>query len=240
MKITKLGHACVRVERDGHILVVDPGIYTPQREALDGASTVLITHEHPDHCDAGRLVRAQAADPGLRIFAPQGVADAFPELHVDPVVHGDTFTVAGFRIDVYGERHATVHPEVPPCGNSGFLIDDEIFHPGDSFTVPGRRVPTLLLPCDAPWLKLSEMVGYLREIAPERAYTIHDAYVSEIGMGIVASWLADEAERAGADIHVFGLGETIVTSGRRGAGRGSVPPSTPGTGRSPRSRPRTG
>jgi L-ascorbate metabolism protein UlaG (beta-lactamase superfamily) len=210
VKITKLGHACVRVEKNGNVLVVDPGIYTPQPEAIDGASAVLITHEHPDHCDAERLVRARAADPDLRIFAPPGVADAMPELRIEPVTHGDVFTAAGFHIGVYGERHAIVHPDVQPCGNSGFLIDDEIFHPGDSFTIPDRQVPTLLVPCDAPWLKLGEMVDYLRQVAPERAYTIHDAYVSEIGMNIVASWLQDEAERAGADIRVFGLGETVT------------------------------
>ncbi|MEW2489527.1 hypothetical protein [Streptomyces sp. NPDC048411] len=53
------------------------------------------------------------------------------------------------------------------------------------------------------------MVDYLREVAPDRAYSIHDAYVSETGMGPVGMFLADEAERSGADIRVFGAGESI-------------------------------
>jgi hypothetical protein len=50
--------------------------------------------------------------------------------------------------------------------------------------------------------------GFL-EIAPDRAYSIHDAYVSEIGMGVVDSFLAFERERAGTDIRVFKAGETV-------------------------------
>ena len=48
MRITKFGHACIRIEHDGHTIVVDPGGFT-QPEAVDGADAVLITHEHPDH-----------------------------------------------------------------------------------------------------------------------------------------------------------------------------------------------
>ena len=48
MRITKFGHACVRVEHDGVTLVIDPCGWT-EPEAVDGATTVLITHEHPDH-----------------------------------------------------------------------------------------------------------------------------------------------------------------------------------------------
>ena len=48
MRITKFGHACVRVEHAGASLVIDPGGWTG-REAVEGATAVLITHEHPDH-----------------------------------------------------------------------------------------------------------------------------------------------------------------------------------------------
>ena len=48
MRITKFGHACVRLEHEGSTVVVDPGVFTDPG-ALDGAGAVLITHEHPDH-----------------------------------------------------------------------------------------------------------------------------------------------------------------------------------------------
>ena len=43
MRITKLGHSCVRLEKDGAVLVTDPGVWTDA--ALAGAAAVMITHE---------------------------------------------------------------------------------------------------------------------------------------------------------------------------------------------------
>jgi L-ascorbate metabolism protein UlaG (beta-lactamase superfamily) len=48
MRIFKHGHACVRLETHRVALVVDPGMFTAP-EAVDGATAVLITHEHADH-----------------------------------------------------------------------------------------------------------------------------------------------------------------------------------------------
>ena len=59
MRITKFGHSCIRIEHDGHTLVVDPGGFT-QPEAVDGADAVLVTHEHPDHYEPAHLARAGA------------------------------------------------------------------------------------------------------------------------------------------------------------------------------------
>ena len=38
MRITKFGHACIRIEHDGHTIVVDPGGFTqlsPQANTID-------------------------------------------------------------------------------------------------------------------------------------------------------------------------------------------------------------
>ena len=51
MRLTKLGHACVRLDKDGAVLVIDPGAVSDPG-ALAGANAVLITHEHFDHIDA--------------------------------------------------------------------------------------------------------------------------------------------------------------------------------------------
>lgn len=210
MKLTKLGHACVRLEKNDRVIVIDPGIFSPEPDVLDGVDAFLVTHEHDDHIDADRISSAMENDPQLRLYANAAVAKAYPQLKVEQIVHGDRFSVAGFDVQVHGEWHAIGHPDNPASTNSGFLVDDDVYHPGDSLTVPRQRVSTLLLPCDAPWLKGSEMVGYLREIAPPRAYAIHDAYVSEIGMErIVGGWLEEEAERAGADIRPLKSRESV-------------------------------
>ena len=59
MRITKFGHACVRLETDDHAVVLDPGGFTGA-EAVDGATVILITHEHADHYSPDHLRRTDA------------------------------------------------------------------------------------------------------------------------------------------------------------------------------------
>jgi L-ascorbate metabolism protein UlaG (beta-lactamase superfamily) len=191
MRLTKLGHSCVRLEKDGAALVIDPGVWSGAAGALSGASAVLVTHEHPDHLDAGALRSALGSDPGLALWANQAVAGQFAEFggRVHAVAHGDVFTAAGFDVHVYGRDHAVIHPDIPVIANTGFAVDGEVFHPGDSWTVPEDRVPTLLLPASAPWLKVSEMIDYARQVAPLRAYAIHDGILNDNGIGLISNLL---------------------------------------------------
>jgi L-ascorbate metabolism protein UlaG (beta-lactamase superfamily) len=208
MELTKHGHACVRLEKDGRTLVVDPGAFT-EGPVLDGADAVLITHSHFDHVDVDRL---KAAPPELEIWTCAGVAEILAEVpqKVRTVGHGDDFSVAGFGVRVFGERHAANHPDMPIVQNVGFLVEEEWFYPGDALTLPGVEVGTLMVPTGAPWLKLSEMVDYLRAVRPARAYSTHDALYSEVGLNLVDNWLRMEADKQGADIRRLTLGEPVT------------------------------
>ncbi|MFB7864146.1 MULTISPECIES: MBL fold metallo-hydrolase [unclassified Streptomyces] len=186
MKLTKNTHACVRLEKDGRTLVIDPGMFT-EEGATRGADALLVTHEHPDHFDEGRLRAALEADPAVEVWTLRSVAEqltaAFPG-RVHTVGHGDGFTAAGFDVQVHGELHAVIHPDIPRITNIGFLIDDTVFHPGDALTVPDRPVETLFLPVMAPWNKISEVIDYVREVGPVRAYDIHDALLTDLARPI--------------------------------------------------------
>ncbi|GAA3211353.1 hypothetical protein GCM10020256_10070 [Streptomyces thermocoprophilus] len=86
---------------------------------------------------------------------------------------------------MHGELHAVIHPDIPRITNVGYLVDGgKVFHPGDALTVPGRPVETLMLPVHAPWNKISEVIDYVREVAPVRAYDIHDALLTDLARPI--------------------------------------------------------
>jgi L-ascorbate metabolism protein UlaG (beta-lactamase superfamily) len=210
MRFTKLGHACVRLEKDGAVLVVDPGAFSGD-DALAGANAVLITHEHFDHVQPDQLRAAMTADPGLELWTNAPLAGQFADLgsQVHAVAHGDTFTAAGFDVHVYGSEHAVLHQDIPLVANTGFLVDGEVFHPGDALTVPEDPVPTLLLPVNAPWLKLSEMIDYGRAVAPARAYGIHDALLSPIGLMVLDNFLPMAAGSGGGTFSQVKVGESI-------------------------------
>ncbi|KUN90090.1 MBL fold metallo-hydrolase [Streptomyces bungoensis] len=187
MKLTKKSHACVRLEKDGGTLVIDPGGFS-EPDAAVGADAILVTHEHPDHFDEGRLRAAMEHSPGARIWTLASVAGriaaAFPG-RVHTVGHGDTFTAAGFDVEVHGELHAVIHPDIPRVTNVGYLVDGgKVFHPGDALTVPGRPVETLMLPVMAPWNKIAEVIDYVREVRPRRAYDVHDALLTDLARPI--------------------------------------------------------
>lgn len=186
MRLTKKTHACIRLEKDGQTLVIDPGSFSEPGAAL-GADVILVTHEHPDHFNEDRLRAALIADPGAQIWTLRSVAEqlsaGFPG-RVHTVGHGDTFTAAGFDVQVHGELHAVIHPDLPRITNVGYLVDGSLFHPGDALTVPDHPVETLLLPVHAPWSKLSEVIEYVREVKPQRAIDVHDALLTELARPI--------------------------------------------------------
>lgn len=182
LKLTKKSHSCVRLEKDGRTLVIDPGNFTEADAAL-GADVLLVTHEHPDHFDEERLRAGLESNPGAEIWTLRSVAEkisaAFPG-RVHTVGHGDTFTAAGFDVQVHGELHAVIHPDIPRVTNVGYLVDGSLFHPGDALTVPDHPVDTLMLPVQAPWNKISEVIDYVREVKPRRAIDIHDALLTDL------------------------------------------------------------
>ncbi|MEU4830399.1 MBL fold metallo-hydrolase [Streptosporangium sp. NPDC023615] len=211
MRLTKFGHACVRLEKDDSVLVIDPGAFS-EESALEGARAVLITHEHFDHVDADRLRRAAEADPSLEIWTNETVAATLAGLpaKIQTVRDGDAFETAGFGVRVVGEWHAAVHPDMPIIGNVGFLVEEEVFYPGDAFTVPEMEVPTLLVPANAPWMKVWEMVEYLRRVRPARAFATHDGLLNDRGHRMIDRWLEMESEHQRADMRRLPPGESVT------------------------------
>jgi L-ascorbate metabolism protein UlaG (beta-lactamase superfamily) len=185
VRVTKFTHSCLRVEGGGAVLVVDPGAFS-ERSALTGADAVLITHEHIDHLDVDGLAAALDRHPGLRVYAH---AEVLPKLSafgdaVTAVEAGAEFTAAGFGVRAYGGQHAIIHADIPRIANLGFLISDgagSVYTPGDSFTVPDEHVDTLFVPLNAPWMKLSEAIDFVRAVRPDRAFALHDYLLTPTG-----------------------------------------------------------
>jgi L-ascorbate metabolism protein UlaG (beta-lactamase superfamily) len=192
MELTKHGHACVVLSDGDRRLVLDPGAFTDPA-ALSGATAVLITHEHADHFEPQRLRAALDADPALEVWTNAAVAAQLDglggRLHV--VGHGDAVTVAGIDVQVHGELHAVIHPDIPQIPNIGFLVGGQVFHPGDALTVPEEPVATLLLPVHAPWSKVGEVIDYVRAVNADQAYAIHDGLLNDTGLGMVGRLLGE-------------------------------------------------
>jgi L-ascorbate metabolism protein UlaG (beta-lactamase superfamily) len=188
VRITKLGHAGVRLEHDDAVIVVDPGMFT-EPDAAEGATAVLVTHLHPDHYDVERLRRTDAPVFTVGDLAAL-IAEQAPDVaeRVRVVETGASFD-AGVPVTAVGEWHHVIHPELPRPLNSGYLLDlggTTVYHPGDALAAPGVPVDVLLCPASAPWLRSEMAVDFVREVGAPRNVAIHDRIYAEAGHAIVA------------------------------------------------------
>ncbi|UOY00502.1 MBL fold metallo-hydrolase [Blastococcus sp. PRF04-17] len=192
MELTKHGHACVVLSDGERRLVIDPGAFT-EPAALDAATAVLITHEHPDHFVPDRIRAALEADPALQVWTNKSVAAQLEGLggRVHVVGDGDAVSVAGFDVTVHGELHAEIHPDVPRIANIGFLVGGQVFHPGDALTVPEEPVATLLLPVHAPWSRAADVIDYVRAVQADQAFAVHDGLLSDTGLNVLGGLLGE-------------------------------------------------
>ncbi len=180
MRITKFGHACLLLEEGSARILTDPGSYSRGFEELTDLNAVLITHQHADHLDVAHAKGLITKNPGLKVYADEGSAALLVKEGVPTqAVHaGDEFDVAGVKVEVLGQDHAIIHADIPRIPNVCYLVNGTFFYPGDSLTLPERPIEVLALPLVAPWLRVGEMVDYLRAVGPKVAIPVHDAITS--------------------------------------------------------------
>lgn len=218
--MTKFTHACIRLEKESEgggtdTLVLDPGTFSEVPEALEGADHLLITHEHPDHYDRDRVHAFLAAHPETDVWAPAGVAAELRENvpapdRIHEAAPGDRFPVGGFRVRGVGGQHALIHPLVPVVDNVGYLIEDTLYHPGDSFVVPDDAdVETLLVPIHAPWNKIQEVIDFVIAVGAGHAYPIHDALLAPAGKSMIEGHVKNFGGRYGTAYRHLDPRETV-------------------------------
>jgi L-ascorbate metabolism protein UlaG (beta-lactamase superfamily) len=190
--------------------VVDPGAYTTALVGLSDVAAIVITHEHADHWTAEQLNLILDRNPDARIFGPAGVASAAAEFDVTVVNGGETVQVDPFTLRFFGEKHAVIHSSMPIVDNVGVLINDTLYYPGDSFTVPdGVEVDTLATPVGAPWLKIGETIDFVLEVKPRRSFATHEMVLSNAGKAMGNQRIQWATEQNGGKFFALEPGESL-------------------------------
>ncbi len=210
MRVTKHEHACLRLEAEGHQLIIDPGSFTLPLENLHGLVAVVLTHEHPDHWTPEHLRRLRDYARDVPIYAPAGAATAAAEFGAITVSPGDTVTAGPFTLTFHGGRHSVIHESIPVVDNVGVLVNDEFYYPGDSYAVPSHAdVALLAAPIGAPWLKIGEAMDFVLAVAPRRAFGTHDMTLSRSGLEMHRARLAWATEQNGGEFVALEPGESV-------------------------------
>jgi L-ascorbate metabolism protein UlaG (beta-lactamase superfamily) len=180
LTLSKFRHSCLLIELGEVRILLDPGGFSAGFESLTELSAVLLTHQHPDHLDAGRLTALLASNPQAEVIADVASTAQLADLGVTAraVNPGDDFSVAGVCIAVYAGRHADIAPGFPTPPNVGYAIDGLFAYSGDSYIPPPEPVQVLAIPTAAPWLRAAETVSYLQQVSPKAVVPVHDGMLA--------------------------------------------------------------
>lgn len=205
MKITKLEHSGIAIEKNGEVLLCDPVEFTAKLPVFQNVVAIVITHKHSDHYQPEVVARIMAQNPGAKIFTTADAAINGATI----VKSGDSAFAGSFKLDFFGKDHAAIVPGQIPCENVGVVIDDKIVNPGDSFDLPEVKPHLLFVPIAGPWSKVCESMDFVEKALPNLVIPFHDAVLSELGSKFNNNWLGRACEDVGADLVVLGPNQSI-------------------------------
>ena len=208
MIITKREHACLIVETHDAKLVIDPGMFSPSVDA-DRVAGVVLTHDHGDHWTDEHLAAIAASNPNARFLGTAETAAAVSSVPVEVVAPGQVEQVGPFSLEFAGGEHAEIYEAFPVSTNVGVIVNDALYHPGDSFALPGRDVAALAVPLGGPWHKLSEAVDFANAVGAKVAFGIHDETLSDAGKSMANDILGGVTGAQGREYHALAVGEML-------------------------------
>lgn len=178
MKITKYPQSCFLLEKDGRRILIDFGDVAMPKYPLahfGSIEAVLYTHKHPDHCDVEGA--GEIAVRGIPMFGNASVVETIGKDRVTEVRHGESFTIAGFKIEPFDLPHFRAIDGSEGPSNTGYIIDSHFFHPGDGIHAEGLRIAHLAAPIIGSDISFRDVFTFAEMLGAEKLIPMHyDVY----------------------------------------------------------------
>lgn len=181
MRVVRFPQSCLVVEVDGARVAIDPGTFVTARFGLDDLGpldAVLYTHRHADHLDVG-LVDG-LLERGVELYGNADVVELLGAARCTLVEDGQAVQVAGVDVLPRDLPHAVMVDGSPGPPNTGFLLDDTLFHPGDGVELSGLSARVAAVPIAGPSISFREAYRLVQDLGAAHVIPIHyDAFVAD-------------------------------------------------------------
>lgn len=164
------------LEKAGKRIAIDLGNFAAQSvdpSQLGTLEAVLLTHQHADHADKDFIATVMN---GGAVYANSAVQTVLGDVVTKVVSDGDDFTVAGFRVKVFELMHVDMADGTPGPQNTGYVIDDMFFHPGDGIEVIGLTVPVAAVPIGGPDISPRDVYDFIKAVGAKTVIPMHYDY----------------------------------------------------------------
>lgn len=193
MKIRKIGHCCLVIEVGGKRIMTDPGGWTTGQIEERNIDLVLITHGHGDHLHVESLKTVLENNPNCKVVTNTAVKNILAKENIwnqdeenikffvleDGEVGDELQKVLGVNIFAKTCEHADIYDGIVPVQNTGYLLADRMFYPGDAYLEIDRPVEILALPVAGPWAKIREVIEYAKKVNSKIAFPVHDGLIKK-------------------------------------------------------------
>lgn len=178
MRVTKYPQSCLALEKDGARLLIDLGNLAFDAAGLEAFGTVdavLYTHRHGDHCDPRSFDALREA--GIPLYGNADVCALIGEGSTE-IRDGQPLEVAGFRILPRDLPHVELVDGSAGPPNTGVVVDDRLFHPGDGVRLDGLQVDVLAVPIAGPSISVRDAYRFVESTRAGTVIPIHyDVYL---------------------------------------------------------------
>jgi len=183
MKITKYPQSAILIEGyENKRILIDPGEYCYNENFTANnwgkIDILLITHIHEDHClpEAIKIIKQNNSE--LIILSNSEVKEKLKNeagIDVEIIEPEEEKQIDGIKIKGIKSIHGELPSGKPKPDVVGFLIDDKIYHPGDTVYLEEKpKAEIVFVPiCGTVVMNPKEAARFAKEINPKLAIPIH-------------------------------------------------------------------
>ncbi|MEI6971972.1 MAG: MBL fold metallo-hydrolase [bacterium] len=182
--VSCVGHGSLMFEFSGKVIHIDPWTKLGDYSRLPKADLILVTHEHPDHLDAGAIQILRKEDTTVIANAAAGARISGSVV----MTNGASMTCLGIQIEAVpayniANRNDKGSPWHARGNGNGYVLtfgDKRIYVAGDTENTPELKsisnIECAFLPMNLPYTMTAEMVvDAAKAIRPKILYPYHTA-----------------------------------------------------------------